>query len=189
MCQRSPRMDRPGKADEIGDVMTIDHLRAGYDALYHAAAEHERKGTFGSRTPHADAPERRVLQQHFLVEKSKATSGLRFRAKHFNSFAAARSIRQRHRDEDAIAIPYKSLRFDDGLGVSRRRDIDVGDFLVLQRLRDKLGRVGAEFQFDLPARRVAAGRDPIVFPHYRAYEQNSTDRYTVALGIHIWETG
>lgn len=119
----------------------------------------------------------------------KATSGLRFRAKHFDLFAAARSIRQRHRDEDAIAIPYKSLRFDDGLGVSRRRDIDVGDFLVLQRLRDKLGRVGAEFQFDLPARRVAAGRDPIVFPHYRAYEQNSTDRYTVALGIHIWETG
>ena len=52
---------------------------------------------------------------------------------------------------------------------------------MLKRLGTKQCRIGTKIGFDIPARKIAEGRDRIVRSHRRAYEQDFADRYTVVL--------
>ena len=124
---------------------------------------------------------RGVLEQHLLVGGVEGDRGTPLRIEQLDRRAAEQSLQHRHRNEDAVAIARKSLRFDDRPRVRRRRDIEVGDVLVAERLRHQERRVGAERRLDVPAGKIAAGGDRAARPHGRADQQNGADHGAAAV--------
>ena len=173
--------DRPGEANEVADVAAVNQLRAGYAEPDQAGAEHEGVSTLACRAPQADAAVHGVLKQHLLVEGIEGHFRLPMRIEYLDRGAAEQFLQHRHRNEDAVAIARKTLRFDDRPRVRRRRDIQIGDVLMPKRLRREQRRVGAEGRFDVPAGKVAAGGERVARPHDRADEQDGADHDTVAV--------
>jgi len=93
---------------------------------------------------------------------------------------AEQPVEHRHGDEDAVAIAGETLGFDDRQRMRRRRNIQIGDVLVAERLRHQKGRVGTERRLDIPARQIAAGNGRPVGAHHRADKQKRTDRHAAA---------
>ena len=179
-AQREISPERSSKAGEVIDVGAIDQLRAGQDRPHQARPEHEGVGAFGRRAPQADAAMRGMLQQDLPRVGIEFNLGDLLRIEYLDAGIGEQSVEQRQRDEDAFAIAGKTLCLDDRSGVRRRRDVQIGDVLVPQRLRHQQARIGAELRFDVPARQVAAGGGSLSRPHRRADDQDRADRNAAA---------
>ena len=180
-AQREISPKRSSKAGEVIDVGAIDQLRAGHDRPHQARPKHEGIGAFGRRAPQADAAMRGMLQQDLPIIVIEFDLGGLLRIEYLDAGIREQSIQQRQRDEDTVAIARKTLRLDDRPGVRRRRDVQIGDVLVPQRLRYQQARIGAELGLDVPARQVAAGGGSLSRPHRRADDQDRPDRNAAAL--------
>ena len=85
------------------------------------------------------------------------------------------AIERGNGDEHARAVAGKPLRLDDRPGGGARRNFDVGDVLVLQRLGNEQWRISAKFGIDVPTRQVAADKGPAVAHNPRGNHQDDAD--------------